>query len=98
MQTSVQYDMMGQNMNETEIVVMIKKHVIYKQDNWNMLTVEVNGTRYIARVISDQWGEDTFTFLSRSALIQWAHDRFSNDKFEGSEEERLQIIHAFEQV
>lgn len=77
---------------------MIKKHVIYKHDKWNMLTVEVNGTRYIARVISDQWGEDTYTFLSRSALIQWAKDRFSPEQFTGSEEERLQIIAAFEQV
>jgi hypothetical protein len=90
--------MIGQNVNETESAAMIKKHVIYKHDNWNMLTVEVNGTRYIARVISDQWGEDTFTFLSRSALIQWGNDRFSKDKFEGSEDERLQIIDAFEQV
>jgi len=77
---------------------MIKKHVIYKQDKWNMLTVEVNGTRYIARVISDQWGEDTYTFLSRSALIQWANERYSSEKFDGTEEERLQILHAFELV
>jgi len=77
---------------------MIKKHVIYKHDKWNMLTVEVNGTRYIARVISDQWGEDTFTFLSRSALIQWGQDRFSVEKFEGTEEERTQILDAFELV
>lgn len=77
---------------------MIKKHVIYKHDKWNMLTVEVNGTRYIARVISDQWGEDTYTFLSRSALIQWAKDRFSPEQFIGSEEERVQILEAFEQV
>lgn len=90
--------MMIQNVNETESSAMIKKHVIYKQDNWNMLTVEVNGTRYIARVISDQWGEDTHTFLSRPGLMQWANERFSSENFEGTEEERLQIISSFEQV
>jgi len=77
---------------------MIKKHEIYKKDKWNMLNVEVNGTRYVVREISDQWGEDCHTFLSRPALMQWAHERFAPNRFEGDEEERQRIIAAFEQV
>lgn len=75
-----------------------KKHQIYKKDKWNMLNVEVHGTRFIVRVISDQWGEDNFEFLSRPALMHWAEGTFSKERFEGSEEERQQIIEAFKQV
>jgi hypothetical protein len=63
-----------------------------------MLNVEVHGTRFIVRVISDQWGEDNFEFLSRPALMHWAEGTFSQERFEGSEEERQQIIEAFKQV
>jgi len=76
----------------------IKKVTIYKQDKWNMLNVEVHGTRIVVRVISDQWGEDNFEFLSRPALMHWAEERFSAERFQGTEEERLQILEAFKEV
>ncbi len=44
---------------------MIKKHEIYKKDKWNMMTVEVQGRYIVLREISDQWGEETHTFMSR---------------------------------
>lgn len=75
-----------------------KKHQIYKKDKWNMLNVEVHGTRFIVRVISDQWGEDNYEFLSRPAMLHWAEHTFSSGRFEGPEEERLQILEAFKQV
>ncbi|MFC9775165.1 hypothetical protein [Paenibacillus chitinolyticus] len=77
---------------------VIKKHVIFKRDKWNMVTVEVNGSRLVAREISDQWGEDTHTFLSRPALIQWARERFPRDLFEGTDEEYDAMMEAFRNV
>lgn len=77
---------------------MIKKVEIYKKDKWNMLTVEINGKNLILREISDQWGEDCHTFLSRPAMMQWAEERFSKEAFDGTEEEREQILKAFRQI
>ncbi|GAA4862657.1 hypothetical protein GCM10023310_47570 [Paenibacillus vulneris] len=77
---------------------MIKKHLIYKRDKWNMMTVEVNGKTLILREISDQWGEECHTFLSRPALMHWAEDRFSKDKFDGSQEEWNAIMQALKEV
>ncbi|WJH34555.1 hypothetical protein MJA45_19365 [Paenibacillus aurantius] len=76
----------------------IKKHLIYKKDKWNMLTVEVNGKTLILREISDQWGEECHEFLSRPALMHWVEDRFAPEKFEGTEEEREEILKAFKEV
>ncbi|MDN4069441.1 hypothetical protein NYE70_01070 [Paenibacillus sp. FSL R5-0407] len=77
---------------------MIKKHEIYKTDKWNMMTVEVQGKYIILREISDQWGEETHTFLSRPALMQWAQNRFPKEEFAGKEEEWHDIMNAFKQV
>ncbi|MCS7460184.1 hypothetical protein N0M98_08525 [Paenibacillus doosanensis] len=77
---------------------MIKKHLIYKKDKWNMLTVEVNGKTLILREISDQWGEECHTFLSRPAMMHWVEERFPKEQFEGSEEEWTAIIQAFKEV
>jgi hypothetical protein len=77
---------------------MLKKLQIYKKDKWNMMTVEVHGKTIILREISDQWGEDTHTFLSRPALMQWADQRFPKDQFAGNEEEWNEIMEAFKQV
>ncbi|WP_127586861.1 hypothetical protein [Paenibacillus koleovorans] len=76
----------------------IKKVQVYKRDKWNMVNVEVHGTRLIVREISDQWGEDNHEFLSRPALMHWAEHRFSAEKFDGDEEERLRILAAFREV
>ncbi|WP_213584753.1 hypothetical protein [Paenibacillus sp. J2TS4] len=72
--------------------------MIYKRDNWNMMSVEVNGKQLIVREISDQWGEDCRTFLSRPEMMHWVEDRFSADRFEGSPEEREAILDAFREV
>ncbi|UQZ82844.1 hypothetical protein SK3146_02004 [Paenibacillus konkukensis] len=77
---------------------MIKKHLIYKKDKWNMLTVEVNGKTLILREISDQWGEECHTFLSRPAMMHWVEERFPKEQFEGSEEEWTAIMQAFKEV
>lgn len=77
---------------------MIKKLEIYKKDKWNMINAEVHGSRIVVRVISDQWGEDNYEFLSRPALMHWAEETFKPEKFQGTEEERLQILSNFKDV
>lgn len=77
---------------------MIKKHTIYKTDKWNMLTVEVHGTRLVVREISDQWGEDNYEFLSRPALMHWVNQRFPKEKYVGREAEWEQLIQAFKEI
>lgn len=77
---------------------MIKKYEIYKKDKWNMMTVEVQGRHIVLREISDQWGEETQTFMSRPALREWAEKRFPKDDFEGREEEWQRIMEAIRQV
>ena len=76
---------------------MIKKHQIYKKDNWNMMTIEVQGRKIVLREISDEWGEETHDFLSRPALMQWASDRFPKERFE-TEAEWEEIMNAFREV
>jgi len=75
-----------------------KKHQIYKKDKWNMLNIEVNGKSIIVREISDQWGEECHTFLSRPELMHWAEHRFPKDKFDGTEEEWETMMKAFREV
>ncbi|MBD7967058.1 hypothetical protein [Paenibacillus gallinarum] len=77
---------------------MIKKHQIYKKDKWNMMTVEVQGRYIVLREISDQWGEDTHTFMSRPALMHWAKNRFPKEDFVDREEEWAEIMAAFKEV
>lgn len=77
---------------------MIKKHEIYKKDKWNMMTVEVQGKYIVLREISDQWGEESHTFLSRPALMHWVQQRFPKEEYAGKEEEWQGIIAAFKQV
>jgi hypothetical protein len=77
---------------------MIKKHTIYKHDKWNMMTVEVHGTRLVLREISDQWGEENHEFLSRPHMMDWVERRFPKEKFAGKEEEWEQIMEAFKEI
>jgi hypothetical protein len=77
---------------------MIKTHQIYKKDKWNMLTVEVSGKTIIVREISDQWGEESHTFLSRPALMHWVEERFSRDRYEGTDEEFEEMMKNFREV
>jgi len=77
---------------------MIKKHSIYKKDNWNMLTVEVNGKSLMVREISDQWGEESQTFLSRPAMMNWVEQRFPKKSYEANLDEWEEIMAAFREV
>ncbi|WP_059054239.1 hypothetical protein [Paenibacillus senegalimassiliensis] len=77
---------------------MIKKHEIYKKDKWNMMTVEVQGKYIVLREISDQWGEETHTFLSRPALMDWVKRRFPKEEYTDNEAEWEGIMAAFKQV
>ncbi|EOS56219.1 MULTISPECIES: hypothetical protein [Paenibacillus] len=77
---------------------MIKKHEIYKKDKWNMMTVEVQGRYIVLREISDQWGEESHTFLSRPAMMDWVKRRFPKEEYTGNEAEWNEIMNAFKQV
>ncbi|MCR2806528.1 hypothetical protein [Paenibacillus soyae] len=77
---------------------MFKKHQIYKTDKYNMLTVEVQGKTLIVREISDQWGEECHTFVSRPQLMHWAENRYRAEDFVGREEEREAILNALKEV
>ncbi|WP_139994221.1 MULTISPECIES: hypothetical protein [Paenibacillus] len=77
---------------------MFKKHEIYKTDKYNMLTVEVQGKTLIVREISDQWGEDTHTFISRPEMLHWAQNRYRASDFVGREEELEAIMRALKEV
>lgn len=63
-----------------------------------MINVEVHGKTIKLSEISDQWGEDTHTFMGRPEMMQWVEQRFSSHSFTGEEEERLEIINAFKQI
>lgn len=77
---------------------MFKTYEIYKKDNYNMLKVEVRGKTIIVREISDQWGEDCHTFVSRPQLMHWAENRFRPEDYVGREEERAAILSALKDV
>ncbi|MCM3627167.1 hypothetical protein M3194_07300 [Paenibacillus glycanilyticus] len=77
---------------------MFKKHEIFKTDKYNMLTVEVQGKTLIVREISDQWGEECHTFVSRPEMMHWAENRFKPAQFVGREEERENILKALKDV
>jgi hypothetical protein len=74
----------------------IRKVQIWKRDKWNMIHAEVRGREVEVVEISDQWGEDTHVFTSRAELRHWVAERFKAEKFQGTEEERLQIIQEFQ--
>jgi hypothetical protein len=77
---------------------MFKKVQIYKTDKYNMLNVEVQGKTLIVREISDQWGEECHTFVSRPEMLHWAENRFKPESFEGREEELAAIMEGFRSV
>lgn len=73
---------------------MAKKHVIYKEDNWNMITAEIEGVRITVREISTEWGEDTYVLNGRHELIDWAEKHFTSDKYENA----AAILEKFRQL
>ncbi|RUS48646.1 hypothetical protein [Cohnella sp. AR92] len=77
---------------------MFAKHVIYKHDNYNMLTVEVQGKTLVVREISDQWGEECHKFLSRPELMNWAERRFTAGDFPGGEAQLQETLQALRSI
>lgn len=75
-----------------------KKHLIFKKDKWNMLTIEVQGRSIVARDISTEWGEESHVFLSRHELVEWAGKRFAPDDFGGDTEEYERVMQAIREV
>ena len=65
---------------------MAKKHIIYKEDNWNMITAETEGAKITVREISTEWGEDTFVFAGRHEMMAWVEKHFSADNYPAREE------------
>ncbi|WP_052488085.1 hypothetical protein [Gordoniibacillus kamchatkensis] len=63
-----------------------------------MINAEVQGAKIVVREISDQWGEESHTFVSRPEMMHWATERFTPERFNGTEEERLAILAAFKEV
>lgn len=76
----------------------MKKHLIYKTDKWNMMSVEVKGRTLTLREISDQWGEECHIFVSRPEMMNWVNQRFLPTNYIGNEEEYNQIIAAFKDI
>jgi len=71
---------------------MFAKHVIYKHDPYNMLTVEVQGKTLVVREISEQWGEECHKFLSRAEMMDWAERRFLPEDFPGGEDQLRETL------
>jgi hypothetical protein len=71
---------------------------IYKHDKWNMMKVEIIGTRYTVREISSEWGEECHQFLSRHELLHFAEQRFAPAVFQGDEAERARILQLFKEL
>jgi hypothetical protein len=63
-----------------------------------MMNVEVHGTKIVLREISDQWGEESHTFMSRPEMMNWVEQRFPKEKYAGNEEEWEAIMAAFREV
>jgi hypothetical protein len=79
-------------------MAVTRKVQIYKRDKYNMLTVEVQGKSLVVREISDEWGEECRTFLSRPEMLAWAESRFQVERLAGGEQEREEILAKFRSI
>ncbi|WEK53157.1 MAG: hypothetical protein P0Y55_11185 [Candidatus Cohnella colombiensis] len=77
---------------------MFTKHTVYKHDNYNMLTVEVQGKTLVVREISDQWGEVCHKFISRPEMMNWAENRFRAEDFPGGEDQYKQVMNTIRSI
>lgn len=77
---------------------MFEKHVIYKNDHYNMLTVEVQGKTLVVRQISDQWGEECHKFLSRPEMMHWAERRLAPEDFPGGEQQLAEVLETLRSI
>ncbi len=77
---------------------MMKKFEIYKKDKWNMMNVEVQGSKIILTEITDQWGEESFTFIGRAALMHWVEQRFPKPSSPHDLTEWQTILDQFKEI
>lgn len=77
---------------------MIKRIEIYKKDKWNMMHVDVKGTKIVLTEISEQWGEESHQFIGRSAMWHWVEQRFLEANYEGREQEWRAIMDKFNEI
>ncbi|MBB6735073.1 hypothetical protein [Cohnella zeiphila] len=77
---------------------MFAKHVIYKHDSYNMLTVEVQGKTLVVREISEQWGEECHKFLSRAEMMDWAERHFRAEDFPRGEDQLRETLAALRDI
>jgi hypothetical protein len=75
-----------------------KKLTVYKEDNWNQMSIHVHGRRFTVSEISSVEGEHTYDFDSRQEMIRWAEHYFAPGKWEGTDEERKEIMSKFKRV
>ncbi len=60
-----------------------------------MMSVVVHGTKLVVTEISDQWGEESYTFIGKPALLHWAQQRFSKEHNMENKEEWDAIMQKF---
>jgi LPS sulfotransferase NodH len=77
---------------------MFAKHTVYKFDNYNMLTVEVQGKTLVVREISTEWGEECHKFLSRPEMMHWAEKRFRPEDFPEGETQYREAMEKLRQI
>lgn len=77
---------------------MFAKHTVYKHDNYNMLTVEVQGKTLVVREISEQWGETCHKFVSRPEMMHWAEQRFIAADFPDGEDGLRQTMEKLKSI
>jgi hypothetical protein len=75
-----------------------KRVEVYKEDNWNQMSIHTHGRRFVVSEISSTEGEYTYDFDSRQEMIRWAEQRFSPEKWSGNPEERQAIMDKFKRA
>lgn len=75
-----------------------KKVEVYKEDNWNQMSIHTHGRRFTVSEISSTEGEYTYDFDSRQEMIRWAEQRFSAEKWPGNDDDRKQIMEKFKRA
>lgn len=75
-----------------------KQWTLHKTDNWNMINLLLEGSKYVISEISSTYGENTIEFTHRGELRHWAESYFSPGKWKGTEEERQHALEIIKKV
>ncbi len=62
------------------------------------MNIVVQGSKIVLTEISDQWGEESCTFIGRPALFRWVEQRFPKANYEGKEDEWEVIMQRFHEA